>query len=75
MDSARAEIITNLQKKALADYMQGMRDASTIVFNKDLEAAQPADMPEAAAEEAAPEEAASDTAEEAPEETTAPASE
>ena len=54
LESARGEIISNLQKKGLADYMQGMRTDSTIVFNKDLEVEQPAATPEAATEEAAP---------------------
>ena len=70
LDSARAEIITNLQKKGLADYMQGMRTASTIVFNKDLEVEKPA-----AAEEAAAEPAETAASEEAPAEATPPASE
>jgi peptidyl-prolyl cis-trans isomerase C len=38
LDAARPEIISNMQKKALTDYMQGMRAASDIVFNKTLEA-------------------------------------
>jgi peptidyl-prolyl cis-trans isomerase C len=70
IDSARGEIITNLQKKALADYMQGMRTASTIVFNKDLEAEKTAAQPEAAAKQAD-----TATAEEASSEATTPASE
>jgi peptidyl-prolyl cis-trans isomerase C len=52
MQSARADIIANLQKKALTDYMQEMRTTSTIVFNKDLEAQGKESADEAAATQA-----------------------
>ncbi len=48
LEGLRGEIITNLQKKALADYMLGMREESKIVFNQDLEAKKPAAEQESA---------------------------
>ena len=56
LEGMRGEIITSLQKRALSDYMQGMRTDSSIVFNKDLEAGGQEAAPTAAAESEPPSE-------------------
>ena len=47
LDGVRGQIITSLQKRALTDYMQGMRTDSSIVFNQDLEAGEQSTPPAA----------------------------
>ena len=43
LDSVRSKILTSLQQKSLAEYMQGLRDASNLVFNEQNAKPAPAD--------------------------------
>ncbi|MCU7917121.1 MAG: peptidylprolyl isomerase [Candidatus Thiodiazotropha sp. (ex Epidulcina cf. delphinae)] len=62
LDSVRGKIMSSLQQKALASYMQGLRDSSKLVFNE--QNTKPASLP-----------AAENPAAEAPSEQAAPAPE
>jgi peptidyl-prolyl cis-trans isomerase C len=42
LENVRGEIITKLQQQALADYMQGLRSESKIVFNEKMAEKKPA---------------------------------
>jgi peptidyl-prolyl cis-trans isomerase C len=59
LDAVRGEIITKLQQKALAGYMEGLRTDSSIVFNQKLAEQKPAAD---AADATTPSEASPDTA-------------
>jgi peptidyl-prolyl cis-trans isomerase C len=55
LENVRGEIISKLQQKSLAAYMQGLRSDSEIVFNEQMQAAQkPAEQTQAEGGEAAP---------------------
>ena len=57
LESVHDDIVTQLQQKALAEYMQTLRDKSSIVFNEKMAAKQPAEDEAASAPAAESEEA------------------
>jgi peptidyl-prolyl cis-trans isomerase C len=76
LDAVRGEIITKLQQKALAGYMQGLRTDSSIVFNQKLAEQKPAaDAADATAPAATEGEASPDAAPAAAEGEAKPATE